>query len=258
GAEERVYKPKIPYPRRSKQELEDARYKAIMDKFVVDFPLIDTERISHVVRSCVKKMTSLNLSSEQCRAMLSVELNSAIQDMTLEKPAQPSLRKLTKLATLGRFVVPCLVNGIELKDSLCDTGANVNVMSMAVAKKLGISDLEPPKASLKFADSSSTSSKGFIPDLMLQVGDCLVPTDFHVMEMKEDNDDPLIFGQAFLATVGAIVDFPNRQISFSEINKNVFYPVVSVKKTSCMIVADGGKPSLDLGDDTKNVQTSSK
>ena len=128
----------------------------------------------------------------------------------------------------------------------------MNVMSMVLAKKLGIWDLEYPRASIRLANSSSTRSEGFIPDLMLQVGECLVPVDFHVMEMKEDRDDPLILGRVFLNTVGAIVDFPNVRISFSRINKDVYYPSVLDKETpSCMSVKFRGKPNLDLKDYTE-------
>lgn len=50
---DRVYKPKIPFPRkpqRSKQELADAKCKAMMEKLIVEMPLIDAGRTSPVVR----------------------------------------------------------------------------------------------------------------------------------------------------------------------------------------------------------------
>ncbi|MBW1279409.1 hypothetical protein KYD79_26895, partial [Escherichia coli] len=43
---------------------------------------------------------------------------------------------------LFQLSFPGKVFNLELNDSLCDTGANVNVMSQAVTKKQGILDLQ--------------------------------------------------------------------------------------------------------------------
>ncbi|CAA7030264.1 unnamed protein product [Microthlaspi erraticum] len=46
---ERVYKPKIPFPRgprKSKQEIEDAKVKAMIDKLMIEIPLVDAVNLS--------------------------------------------------------------------------------------------------------------------------------------------------------------------------------------------------------------------
>ncbi|CAA7028419.1 unnamed protein product [Microthlaspi erraticum] len=58
--------------------------------------------------------------------------------------------------------------------------STVNLMSKIIARKLGIVEMEPPGKMLKFADASSTTPCGFVRDLEMQVGGCLVPTDFHI------------------------------------------------------------------------------
>ena len=54
---------------------------------------------------------------------------------------------------------------------------------------------------------------------------------------------PLIFGRSFMATVGAIVDMPNKRVSFSNINKKVFYKAVptrsQIRYASCISVVSG-------------------
>ncbi|CAA7025743.1 unnamed protein product [Microthlaspi erraticum] len=54
---------------------------------------------------------------------------------------------------------------------------------------------------------------------MVQIGNCSIPTDFQIVEMRESSHRPLIFGTPFLSTVGAIFDFPNQRISFNKVNK---------------------------------------
>ncbi|XP_048624055.1 uncharacterized protein LOC125592722 [Brassica napus] len=47
---------------------------------------------------------------------------------------------------------------------------------------------------------------GILEDLPLMVGNFEIPTDFVVLEMGEEAQDPLILGRPFLATAGAIVN----------------------------------------------------
>ncbi|CAA7044978.1 unnamed protein product [Microthlaspi erraticum] len=66
---------------------------------------------------------------------------------------------------------------------------------------------------------------------MVQIGNCSIPTDFQIVEMRESSHRPLIFGTPFLSTVGAIFDFPNQRISFNKVNKGMFFPMCSTKNS---------------------------
>lgn len=103
----------------------------------------------------------------------------------------------------------------------------MNVISMAIAKKLGITNLKDPPFSLTFADASTTSPQGFINDLDVRVGNCLFPTNFYVVDMREGCYMPLILGRPFLVTVGRAVDLPNKRIPLSNIDKKFFYKAIS-------------------------------
>ncbi|CAA7058466.1 unnamed protein product [Microthlaspi erraticum] len=72
---------------------------------------------------------------------------------------------------------------------------------------------------------------GFVPNVMVQIGNCSIPTDFQIVEMRESSHRPLIFGTPFLSTVGAIFDFPNQRISFNKVNKGMFFPMCSTKNS---------------------------
>ena len=107
-------------------------------------------------------------------------------------------------------------------DSLCDTGSTVSLMSKDIAERLGLK-IESPKLTVEFSDSSTKSPQGTVKDLVVQVGNCVVPTDFQVVEMSNGSNRPLILGRVFLATVGAVTNMPNKRISFVKIDENVFY-----------------------------------
>ncbi|KAF3527761.1 hypothetical protein DY000_02039794 [Brassica cretica] len=84
---------------------------------------------------------------------------------------------------------------------------------------------------------------GTIRNLPVQVGNCILHTEFQVVEMSKDHEMPLIFGKSFMATVGAVVDMPNKRVSFSNINKKVFYKALptssQIRYASCISVVSG-------------------
>ncbi|XP_024010435.1 uncharacterized protein LOC112085454 [Eutrema salsugineum] len=92
SAEEKVYKPKVLYPRsprKSKQELDVARCKALMEKLVIEIPLVDAVKITPVIRRYVKRMVTNNLSHEQGVMMISEQVSAVIQNQIPEKLTDP-------------------------------------------------------------------------------------------------------------------------------------------------------------------------
>ncbi|CAA7060969.1 unnamed protein product [Microthlaspi erraticum] len=62
---------------------------------------------------------------------------------------------IPKTDNSGKFAVPCIIKGNILEQSLCDTGANVNIMSKRIADKIGLTKIEPSSISINYADSFS-------------------------------------------------------------------------------------------------------
>ena len=73
------------------------------------------------------------------------------------------------------------------------------------AKKLGFTQYKKCRLSLVLADRSVKYPVGILEDLPVKIGRYEIPTDFVVLEMGEEAQDPLILGRPFLATAGAIV-----------------------------------------------------
>ena len=123
-------------------------------------------------------------------------------------------------------------------------------------RRAGIVDVEPSQVKLAFTNSSMAVPYRTIHNLPVQVGDCMLHTEFQVVEMSKDHEMPLIFGRSFMATVGAVVDMPNKRVSFSIINKKVFYKAVptrsQIRYASCILVVSGEQlkivPKKELGD----------
>ena len=129
---------------------------------------------------------------------------------------------------------------MEFKEALCDTGSSVNLFSKEIVDELDIVVVELSHMKLAFANSSMAVLYGTIRNLHVQVGDYVLHAEFQVVEMRKDHEMPLIFRRSFMATLGAIVDMPNKRVSFSKINKKVFYKAVltrsQIRYASCISV----------------------
>jgi len=53
------------------------------------------------------------------------------------------------------------------------------------------------------ADRSKGISEGILEDVPVKIGECLIPTDFMVLEFEEEPPDPLILGRSFLSIASA-------------------------------------------------------
>ena len=62
------------------------------------------------------------------------------------------------------------------------------------------------------ADKSTTFLVGICEDVHVQVANnCLILTDFVVLEMPEDDNMCIILGRPFLNTAGAVIDCKDRK-----------------------------------------------
>ncbi|CAE6218829.1 unnamed protein product [Arabidopsis arenosa] len=219
------YKPQSPYPLVPKAKIDEKKYNRSKD--------IIGELIKEATLS--EALGELPFLKKICRDVINGTEDAAEVDAYLAKRKEardPKLVKVEKLEDPGKFVVPCSIDGEVFANSLCDSGSSVNVMSMATVRRLDLQGMETSQCSLKFANASTTTPQGFIGDVEVRIGNHLVPTDFHVVEMSGGSETPLILGRAFLTTVGAVFDLEEPKMTFTKIDKNVAYhPVLETNRS---------------------------
>ncbi|XP_010246522.1 PREDICTED: uncharacterized protein LOC104589783, partial [Nelumbo nucifera] len=106
----------------------------------------------------------------------------------------------------GSFSIPCTIGDIEFEKALCDLGASINLMPYSIFEKHGLQELTPTTITLQLADRSIKYPRGIVEDVLVRVGNFIIPTDFIVLDMEEDRTMPLILGRPFLATGNALID----------------------------------------------------
>ena len=105
---------------------------------------------------------------------------------------------LKKMSYPGQFEISCTVKGIEFPHALCDTGASLSILprwqtiwvcKWSLHRNYSLFWIVP---------------KGIVRYLEVQIGNALVPVDFHVLDIKLNWNSSLLLGRAFLSTVGAV------------------------------------------------------
>ena len=79
-------------------------------------------------------------------------------------------------------------------------------MPFCLYKRLCLEKLIPTDISLQMTDKSTAVPIGICEDVPIEVANCLILTDFVVLDMSEDGIMSIILGRPFLNTAGAIID----------------------------------------------------
>ena len=72
--------------------------------------------------------------------------------------------------------------------------------------------VKPSKESFTFVDCSQRNSGGMVRDLEVQIGNALVPLDFHVLDIKLNWNSSLLLGRAFLSTGRSSMQHANQPV----------------------------------------------
>ncbi|XP_058733056.1 uncharacterized protein LOC131604643 [Vicia villosa] len=134
---------------------------------------------------------------------LTTECSSIIQNKMAPKLKDP-----------GSFSIPCNIGKFGIDKALCDLGASISLIPLSICEKLNMGDLRPTKMSIQLADQSVKYPVGVLENIPVRIGQFYIPTDFIIMDIKEDVNTPIILGRPFLATTGAIIDVKKGKLTF--------------------------------------------
>ena len=104
----------------------------------------------------------------------------------------------------GSFTIPYEIGHADMGKAFCDSGANINLMPLFVAKRLSLGELIPTTMILQMADRTLAHPKGILEDALIKVGKFIFLVDFVVIDIEEDKQVPLLLGRPFLA-IGAVL-----------------------------------------------------
>jgi len=139
---------------------------------------------------------------------------------------QKGLPKKSK--DLGSFNLLMSIGALYVDNALLDLGKNINPIPLAMLKKIGDLEIKPTKMTLQLTDRVTKYPYGVVEDVLVKVDKFIFPVDFVIMDMKEDEEVPLILilGKPFMKTARIIFDFDKGELQVraqdDEVTFNLF------------------------------------
>ncbi|XP_075098008.1 uncharacterized protein LOC142175322 [Nicotiana tabacum] len=130
-----------------------------------------------------------------------------------------------KLSDPGSFTIPCTIGSYAFAKALCDLGASINLMPLAIYTKLGIGRARPTSMLLQLADRTVKRPTGILDDVLVQVGKFVFPADFVILDCQVDEEIPIILGRPFLATGRALIDYETGELKMRLNNEEIIFNV---------------------------------
>jgi hypothetical protein len=134
---------------------------------------------------------------------------------------------LKKLGDPGIPTIPCSIKNNYVRTTSCDLGAGVSVMPFSLYKRLDLEKLISTDISFQMADKSTTIPIGICENVPIKIANnCLILSDFVVLETPEDDNMSIILGRPFLNTAGAVIDCNQGKVTFNLNDKEhmVYFP----------------------------------
>nr|XP_009797348.1 PREDICTED: uncharacterized protein LOC104243792 [Nicotiana sylvestris] len=130
-------------------------------------------------------------------------VTSIIATSTVQKKEDP-----------GAFTIPCTIGAHDFARALCNNGASINLMPLAIYKKEGLGMPRPTSMRLQMGDHSIKRPVGIVDDVLVKVGKFHLPADFVILDCVVDKKIPIILGRPFLATGRALMVSEWNEIKF--------------------------------------------
>ena len=137
-----------------------------------------------------------------------------------------------KMQDLGSFTIPYTIWNFEFKKALCDSRANINLMPLSVAKRLGLGELTLTAMTLQMADKTMAQPEGVFEDGLIKVGKFIFPMDIVIMHMDEDTQFSLLLGRPFLEIGATLIDVKNRELALRVGEEGVHFKLNTSLKQS--------------------------
>ncbi|XP_070003465.1 uncharacterized protein [Nicotiana sylvestris] len=123
--------PPTPFPQRLVKYQKDEQYKKFLEmlkQIQVNIPLIDALKEMPGYAKMMKDLMSRKFDFQELATVTVTQTCSVVVTRPIAE----------KLSDLGSFTIPCAIGNYAFAKALCDLGASINLMPLAIYKRLGI------------------------------------------------------------------------------------------------------------------------
>ena len=143
-----------------------------------------------------------------------------------------------KMQDPDSFTIPYKIGDADIGKALYDSGDSFNLMPLSVAKRLSLGELTPTAMTLQMADMTLAHPEGILEDVLIKVGNFVLPMDFVVINIEEDKQVSLLLRRPFLATGVALIDVKKGELTLRVGDEAVHFNLNHSLKQSELSSAD--------------------
>ncbi|XP_070042983.1 uncharacterized protein [Nicotiana tomentosiformis] len=191
-----------PFPQRLAKQKKDDQYRKFMEmlrQIQLNIPLMDALREMPGYAKIMKDLMSRKFDFQDLSTVTLTQTCSAVVTRPMAQ----------KVSDPGSFTIPCTIGSYTFAKALCDLGASINLMPLAIYTKLGISRARPTSMLLQLADRIVKRPTRILDDVLVQV----------------DEEIPIILGRPFLATGRALIDCEIGELKLRLNNEEIIFNV---------------------------------
>ncbi|XP_075088345.1 uncharacterized protein LOC142170351 [Nicotiana tabacum] len=210
-----IPRPPPPFPQRLARKVDDRKLEKFYDilkQLSINIPFLEAFQEMPGFAKYLKDLITKKKTTKNEVVNVTHSVSSIIATSTVRKKE-----------TLGAFTIPFTIGAHDFTRALCDNGASINLMPLAIFKKSGLGMPRPTSMGLQMADRSIKRLVGIVDDVLVKVGKFHLPADFIILDCAVDKDIPIILGRPFLSTGRALIDSERNEIKFRVNDKEVTF-----------------------------------
>ncbi|XP_017617646.1 uncharacterized protein LOC108462175 [Gossypium arboreum] len=179
----------VPYPQRLQQHKQKQEVEAL-------------EQMSNYVKFMKDILSKKKRLSEYYTVTLTKECSAFLQN-----------KLPPKLKELKSFTIPCNIRESYYGKALCNLGASINLMPKSISKLLRIGEVRPTTMKLQLTDRSLAYPEGKIEDVLVRVHKFMFPSNFIVLDFKENKEVLIVLGRPYLPTGRTLIDMQKGELT---------------------------------------------
>lgn len=138
----------------------------------------------------------------------------------------------TKMTDSGSLNITFEFRKSKKINTLADLGAGINLMPYLFFKKFNLLELKPTRMAIHMSNRFITYPQGIMEDLLVKFGEFVFLVDFVVLNMKKDEEVPVILGRPFLSIVRSLVDIHDSKYTLRVGSKEITFVIGQTNKSS--------------------------
>ncbi|XP_070028879.1 uncharacterized protein [Nicotiana sylvestris] len=210
-----IPRPPPPFPQRLARKVDDRkleRFYDILKQLSVNISFVEVFQEMSGFAKYLKDLITKKRTTKNEVVNVTHRVSSIIVTSTIQKKEDP-----------GAFTIPCTIGAHDFARALCDNGASINLMPLAIYKQAGLGMPRPTSMRLQMADRSIKRPVGIVDNVLVRVGKFHLPADFVILDCAVDKEIPIILGKPFLATERTLIDSERNEIKFHVNDKEVTF-----------------------------------